>query len=612
MELFIGVNFLGHDSAIFVIDPQKQDVFAISSERITRFKHDTIFPVSALDKYISNSNLDVNQVSKVVCGNARLEHKSLKIYGNQYDRDLFYRELFKEPYLKGYKTAFSRFKSLSDFSKNKFLFLKSKLRPYQNLVNSTETKYQSELLDTVLRKAFPKAEIVIEYFDHEECHAVSSYFTSNFENDALLITMDAQGDHNRFSSVYTVKSNQMSLFASSISPNKFFTFSGKYNQIEFESSVGGMYTYFTYMLGFTPNADEGKVEALAAFGNYQNEVYDKLWKCFKVLENNEIQIFQEDAELLFSMDEFNRFMSSYKKEDICAAIQKFLEEFMLIYIKQLMAATGIKTLCFSGGVFANVILNLRVYEELTQELYIVPAMTDEGTAEGAAYLTFLSQNNSISDLKWLKQKYMPYFGTSYTREQISEELKKHADINYKDEYDQWPELTAQLVAEGKVGAIFHGRMEWGPRALGNRSIVADCRSEEITKKINGSIKNRPLFQPFCPSILEEERERLFEKSYPNKHMTCAFRMRQEHRNNIPASVHVDGTGRAQFVEEKDNPMYFRYLKELKKLTGYGVSINTSFNKHGRTIVETPKDAIQDFLDTNMDFVMIEGYLITRK
>jgi carbamoyltransferase len=155
-------------------------------------------------------------------------------------------------------------------------------------------------------------------------------------------------------------------------------------------------------------------------------------------------------------------------------------------------------------------------------------------------------------------------------------------------------------------------MEWGPRALGNRSIVADCRSEEITKKINGSIKNRPFFQPYCPSILEEERERLFEKSYPNKHMTCAFRMRQEHRNNIPASVHVDGTGRAQFVEEKDNPMYFRYLKELKKLTGYGVSINTSFNKHGRTIVETPKDAIQDFLDTNMDFVMIEGYLVTRK
>lgn len=122
MELFIGVNFLGHDSAIFVIDPQKQDVFAISSERITRFKHDTIFPVSALDKYISNSNLDVNQVSKVVCGNARLEHKSLKIYGNQYDRDLFYRELFKEPYLKGYKTAFSNFKSLSDFSKTNFCF----------------------------------------------------------------------------------------------------------------------------------------------------------------------------------------------------------------------------------------------------------------------------------------------------------------------------------------------------------------------------------------------------------------------------------------------------------------------------------------------------------
>jgi carbamoyltransferase len=206
---------------------------------------------------------------------------------------------------------------------------------------------------------------------------------------------------------------------------------------------------------------------------------------------------------------------------------------------------------------------------------------------------------------------MPYFGTSYSPEEILAALKTETGIKYTYLEDSWPEKAAELVAEGKVGALFHGRMEWGPRALGNRSIIADCRDPEITKKINGSIKNRPLFQPFCPSILEEERERLFEKSYPNKHMTCAFRMKQEFRDKIPASVHVDGTGRAQFVEEKDNPMYYRYLKELKRLTGYGVSINTSFNKHGRTIVETPKDGIRDFLDTNMDFVMMEGYLITR-
>lgn len=612
MELYLGINFFGHDSAVFVIDPQKQDVFAVSTERITRFKHDNIFPIVVLDKYIQYSGIDVNAVTKLICANARLEQKSLKIFANQHQRTLFLRELFNEPYLKGFKSKDYEFKRLSENKKFWYLFKKGKNRAYKNIFESSITRYQSELLTDILKERFPKADIELQYYDHEECHAVSSYFTSSFTGDTLLVTMDAQGDHNRFSSVYIVKDNKLSLHSTSISPKKFFSFGGKYVNIEsFESSVGGMYTYFTHMLGFTANADEGKVEALAAFGNYQNEIYDKLWKCFSIDKNNTIVTHQEDAELYFSTEEFYRFLKDYKKEDISASIQKFLEEFMLKFLKGLIDETGIKQLCFSGGVFANVILNLRVFEELTQSIYIVPAMTDEGTAEGAAYLAYLSKTD-IPQMQWLKSRYMPYFGTSYSREQVLEAIRKENTIDFEDLGDAWPERAAQLVVEGKVGAIFHGRMEWGPRALGNRSIIADCRHEEITKKINGSIKNRPLFQPFCPSILEEERDRLFEVSYPNKHMTCAFRMRQEHREKIPASVHVDGTGRAQFVEEKDNPMYFRYLKELKRLTDYGVSINTSFNKHGRTIVETPKDAIQDFLDTNMDFVIIEGYLLKRK
>ncbi len=177
-------------------------------------------------------------------------------------------------------------------------------------------------------------------------------------------------------------------------------------------------------------------------------------------------------------------------------------------------------------------------------------MTDEGTAEGAAYLACLQKTGKANSMLWLRDKYMPYFGTSYNKDQVLKALNKEQGIVFTDLQDSWPEKAAQLAVEGKVGALFHGRMEWGPRALGNRSIIAACNDAEITKKINGSIKNRPLFQPFCPSILEEERERLFETSYPNKHMTCAFRMKHEHREKIPASVHIDGTGRAQFVEEK--------------------------------------------------------------
>lgn len=611
MELYIGINFYSHDSAIFVIDPQKKDVFAISTERITRFKHDMLFPVSALDKYLAYSGIDAAKVSKIVCANARLEQKSLRLVANLYERNLFMREMYGEPYLKGFRKKDHEFLYMSDFQRKMYLLKRGKFKQYNNLFNSDLTMYQSDMLKDILKKRFPNAELEIQYYDHEECHAASSFFTSPFSGDTLLITMDALGDHNRFSSVYTVKDNKLKLFNSSIAPKKYFCFGGKYVNIEsFESSVGGMYTYFTSMLGFTPNADEGKVEALAAFGHHDNEIYEKLWKCFSIADDHTIITHQEDAELLFSVDEFDRLMKTYKKEDISAAIQKYLEEFMLQFIKRLMDATGIKQLCFSGGVFANVILNLRVFEELTNAIYIIPAMTDEGTAEGAAYLSYMGKT-SIPAMQWLKERFMPYFGTSYTREQVLAALRKESAIGYEDLGDAWPEKAANLVVEGKVGAIFHGRMEWGPRALGNRSIIADCRNAEITKKINGSIKNRPLFQPFCPSILEEDRDRLFKVSYPNKHMTCAFRMIQEHRDKIPASVHVDGTGRAQFVEEKDNPMYYRYLKEMKRLTGYGVSINTSFNKHGRTIVETPQDAIRDFLDTNMDFLIIEGYLISR-
>jgi carbamoyltransferase len=615
MELYLGINFEDHDTAVFFMDLEKKDVFAISTERITRFKHDKVFPIPAMDKYLEYSKIDAAAVTRIVCGNPKLMQKSRRYRMNAFEREMYFRTLIGEKYLKGFNAGMNKFNNMSWFVKSLFLLSKAQYRNYRNIEQSVETGFQIQILQDVLKRYFPNAKVELNYFDHEECHAISSYVTSPFNDEALLITMDGHGDHNCFSRSYVVSENGLKQVSECTSPEKFFYFTGKYTNYWEECSIGGMYTYFTYMLGFTPHADEGKVEALAAFGTHNNEVFDKLSLCFKVREtphNIDIEINKEETELLFSQDEFNRFIQTYKKEDICAAIQKFLEEIMLEYIGKLMAKTGIKKLCFSGGVFANVILNLRVFEELTSEIYIIPAMADDGSAEGACYAAFLKDNHKLSDLNWMKRKYMPYYGTSYSREQILKSLEQEQGINIIDVNDRWPEKAAELVAKGQVGAIFHGRMEWGPRALGNRSIIAACNDAEITKKINGSIKNRPLFQPFCPSILEEERERLFEKSYSNKHMTCAFRMKEEHRNNIPASVHIDGTGRAQFVEEVDNPMYYRYLKELKVLSGYGVSINTSFNKHGRTIVETPKDAIRDFLDTNMDFVIIEGYLILRK
>ena len=235
-------------------------------------------------------------------------------------------------------------------------------------------------------------------------------------------------------------------------------------------------------------------------------------------------------------------------------------------------------------------------------------MADDGLAIGSAILTAIDLGEDVS---WLKNFEMPYFGDSYSRNDVKKVLDNFDNIIYEDLNDNWPKEAAKAVAEGKICSIFQGKMEFGPRALGNRSIVASPMLEGTRKRINSKVKRRPSYQPFCPSILEEERKRLFANSFSHKHMAIAFRMKEEFIKDLPCAVHIDGTARPQFVEEKDNPNYYRYLKELKAITGYGVSLNTSFNLHGRTIVRTPENAVIDFIDCNIDELFIEGFRVMR-
>lgn len=305
-------------------------------------------------------------------------------------------------------------------------------------------------------------------------------------------------------------------------------------------------------------------------------------------------------------------LEKHSKEDASAAVQKFLEDVTIPYFKHIVNITGISNLCLSGGVAANVIMNLKAFEEITPNIHIIPAMGDEGTAEGVAIALMLDNGYSHNDINWIKDMHMPYFGSSYSDEEILHTLSKSSEISYIDQGNNWHENIAKLLNKGEIGALFQGRMEWGPRALGNRSIIALANDNNTRVKMNKEIKKRPEFQPFCPSILIDEKDRLFESSYANTHMTCAFKMKKEFLNDLPSAVHVDGTARVQFVSKNDNQNYHVLLQEVKKLTGYGVLINTSFNKHGRTIVETPQDAIDDFIDTDLNFMMIGNFLVTRK
>jgi carbamoyltransferase len=438
---------------------------------------------------------------------------------------------------------------------------------------------------------------------------VSGYYTSPFEN-TILLTMDAAGD-GYFSKIYKAEKGRIEVIASSPVSNIEVVDNGIVNQIP--CSVGGIYTHFTKKLGFTPDADEGKVEALAAFGKHENACFDALDSIVKIDHKEKKMVVSADELKDFLVNKLDILISENKKEDIAAAIQKILEKKTEEYLILIKKEFGIESITMSGGVAANVINNLNIYEKICDKIHITPAMADDGSAQGAAIIQLLESGLKYEDLKWLKDRVMPYYSTSYEKKEITKELKAFSkEIDIKDIGVTWPEEAAKLLCQGKIGSIFHGKMEWGPRALGNRSLIADPCRKDFREKINKFIKKRPIFQPFCPSILLEEKDRLFEKAYNNKHMTCAFRMKKEFWEKLPSAIHVDGTARAQFVEEKDNPNYFKLLKKVKEISGFGVIINTSFNKHGRTIVENPIDAVRDFLDTDMDYLIIEGILITRK
>jgi len=296
-------------------------------------------------------------------------------------------------------------------------------------------------------------------------------------------------------------------------------------------------------------------------------------------------------------------------------MQTWLEDTVVEYLNLAYERFKIPRLAMAGGVVANVKMNLAIFERTPfEEIYIFPAMGDDGTSAGAAVLKAIELGYDVS---WLKDEEVPYWGPAYTPEEIEKELRnekwKNNIVWEKFDGETWIDLLVELLVEGKIVSIFQGRMEFGPRALGNRSVLADPRRWESRNKINSTIKRRPWFQPFAPSVLDIEKDRLFEKAYLNKHMTMAFRIKKEYWEKISSAMHVDGTARAQFVEEKDNKTYYKIIKKFMEKTGYGIIVNTSFNLHGRTIVMTPEHALRDFVDCGIDALFMEGgYIVVNK
>ena len=591
----LGIHPFGHDCAIGAIDHKDKDIHAISLEKITRFKHDYRFIEPLLKKYFQ-----INSDTKLVFAMKEVSPERVKHFEKQYAADINFRKYEK---------------ILSSDSSNMIKALRVGLQSpkkliemglYKRYLDVFELNPDLEGFSEYLVHKFGVDKGNISYYDHHFSHACSAYYFAprTFKNSSVVVTLDGQGDK-AFCKVFAVENN--------IPVEKIVSSNN--------SSIPLLYSLFTYILGFQPSSDEGKLEALACYGNMSKDhgLYKILSEAFIINSDLEIQL-RATKEFPFcsvvqQWHQIKGCLISHKnkigEKDFAAVMQLFFEEFFLKYIKLVKSRFNISRMAFAGGAFANVKLNLRILEEAgLEEIYIFPAIGDDGTTLGAlAYSDFCDG----IDIEWLRDKQMPYFGPSYTDSEILRTLEHNKrTIAFEHVGRESYRILAQKIAEGRICGLFRGKLEFGPRALGHRSILATPTSREIRDQINLKFKRREWFQPFCPSMLEEERERLLETSYNNKHMTCAFRVKKEFADKIPAVMHIDATARAQFVSNEDDGYYFSLLKELKKITGLGVVLNTSFNIHGKPMVMTPQDAVDDFLSSGIDYLFLEDYLVTRK
>jgi carbamoyltransferase len=603
----MGTKYCGHDSAICVLDEKKKSIFAMSTERVTRIKHDQLDITPILAKYkFSNIDYLAHSYSDFADKGKDGELREKMTYNKDIEKAL--REIIKPSYIKDL--------NISRIKKNKAIF-KALFTNLTSVRNYYAAKVKRALVKETPegnRKAFiyyikknlnnfnlkPKK---ILFYEHHLCHAIPSYYLSYFNGKkAIAMTIDGQGD-GFFSKAYLFESAENFKLIGQSSAD----FIGGGDRF---LSIGRIYSLFTMAMGLRPNSDEGKVEALAAFGIADKDLLSLLKNAThidKTLLNINFNI--QAIKYFYDIEWLKEKRKKVGDENFCASVQTYLEDTVVDYLNAIYKKYPYNNLCLSGGVAANIIMSLHIYERTNfKNIYVLPPMGDEGLAIGSAILTAIDLKKDVS---WLRDFKMPYFGDSYTRQEVMQALKTFENISIEDIDKNWPEEAAKSVAEGKICSFFHGRMEFGPRALGNRSIVADPGRDDIRQRINLTVKRRPNYQPFCPSILEEERERLFNNSFSHKHMAIAFRMKEKYIKDLPCAVHVDGTARPQFVEKEDNPNYYRYLKALKGITGYGVSLNTSFNLHGRTIVRTPHNAVVDFIDCNIDELFIEGYRVKR-
>ncbi len=597
-KIILGISAFYHDSAATLLIDGKI-VAAAHEERFTRKKHDASFPAEAIRFVLGEYGLGISELSAIA--------------------------FYDKPYVK-FERLLETYYTFAPRGIKSFLvvipiWIKEKLFTKRNI------KKGLLLIDSTIRKYPP-----IFFSEHHLSHAASAFYPSPFEKAAIL-TVDGVGEW-----VTTMIG---------LGEGKSITV---LKELHFPHSLGLLYSAFTYYCGFKVNSGEYKLMGLAPYGLKGNRVneYKK-----KIMEN--LIDLKEDGSLLLNQGYFafttelrmcrdreweklfgipprnteDEITQEYM--DLALAIQEITEDTIVLLAKTAREITGATKLVMAGGVALNCVANSKIVEAgIFDEVWVQPAAGDAGGALGAAYAThYLLGDDARAVVSGEDSMRGSYLGPWYGDPEIERVCNKYNAIYEKCENeDILIKKTAELISGGKVVGWFQGRMEWGPRALGNRSILGDPRNPEMQKKLNLKIKLREGFRPFAPSVLAEDREEYFEMKQTSPYMLFVAPVKKERRkklsssnnmyerlyslrSDIPAVTHLDYSARIQTVSRKDNERYWKLINAFKKITGYGLMINTSFNVRGEPIVCTPDDAYRCFMATDMDVLVMGDYVFEK-
>ncbi|MCC6365713.1 MAG: carbamoyltransferase [Bryobacterales bacterium] len=596
----LGISAYYHDSAAALL-VDGNILAAAQEERFTRKKHDSSFPIHACRYVLEESGLEYRDLAAV----------------SFYDKPFLKFERLLETY-----HAFAP-SGLGSFLSAIPVWIKEKL-------------FMKNLLDEHLSK-LGDARLPIYYPEHHLSHAASAFYPSPFP-DAAILTVDGVGEW-ATTTIGHGKGKEIEIL----------------RELQFPHSVGLLYSAFTYYTGFVVNSGEYKLMGLAPYGNPDSQRTTE----FKEKITTELVDIRKDGSIVLNMDYFEyatglKMVNEQRWErlfgvprrkpesqisqvymDMALAIQQVTEEIVLRLSCTARKLTGSKYLVLAGGVALNCVANGKILKAgIFDDLWIQPAAGDAGGAVGAAYAVWHIHDGNERRVNGCGDAMSgAYLGPEFSDKEIRHALdRRGAKAHYYDDFEELAEDVAAKIAGGNVVGWFQGRMEFGPRALGNRSILGDARNPEMQKKMNLKIKYREGFRPFAPSVLEEDIGKYFDLDRQSPYMLLVTPICEENkiplpdgyhekplyerlyflRSDLPSITHIDYSARIQSVSQKTNPRYWELIQQFKKQTGYGVIVNTSFNVRGEPIVCTPDDAYRCFMRTEMDFLVVGNYVLAKQ